>query len=68
MANYVIICGEKIVKIYCILFDACRQNEKLEETFNLPSISEINQNDIKDIQNNNFADAQKDMEMAVGYS
>ena len=30
--------------------------KKLEETFNLPSISEISQNDIKDMQNNNFAD------------
>jgi hypothetical protein len=30
--------------------------KKLEEAFNLPSISEINQNDIKDMQNNNFAD------------
>ena len=30
--------------------------KKLEETFNLPNISEISQNDIKDMQNNNFAD------------
>ena len=30
--------------------------KKLEETFNLPNISEISQNDIKDTQNNNFAD------------
>ena len=30
--------------------------KKLEETFNLPSISEISQDDIKDMQNNNFAD------------
>ena len=30
--------------------------KKLEETFNLPSILEISQNDIKDMQNNNFAD------------
>lgn len=30
--------------------------KKLEETFNLPSISEINQDDIKNIQNNNFVD------------
>ena len=29
--------------------------KKLEETFNLPNISEISQNDIKDMQNNNFA-------------
>mgnify|MGYP003151468994 CR=1 FL=1 len=33
MANNVIIYGEKIVKIYCILFDACRQNERIEEAF-----------------------------------
>ena len=30
--------------------------KKLEETFNLPNISEISQNDIKDMQSNNFAD------------
>ena len=33
MANNVIIYGEKIVKIYCMLFDACRQNERIEEAF-----------------------------------
>ena len=27
--------------------------KKLEETFNLPNISEISQDDIKNIQNNN---------------
>ena len=31
--------------------------KKLEETFNLPNISEISQNDIKDMQTNNFADS-----------
>jgi len=30
--------------------------KKLEETFNLPNISEISQDDIKDMQNNNFVD------------
>ena len=42
MANYVIIYGEKIMKIYCILFDACRQNKKLEEAFKSKNLNYSN--------------------------
>ena len=42
MANNVIIYGKKIMKIYCILFDACRQNERIKKTFKSKNLNYAN--------------------------